>query len=140
MACMHHDNFIGQSHGFDLVMGDIDHGRAQPLFEGGNLGAHVDTQGGIEIGQRLVKKKQPRIAHDGAANGDTLALPARQFARLALKQRIQPQNLCGRLDPRADIGLINARQTQRIAHVFGNGHMRIERIVLKDHGNAAIGG
>jgi hypothetical protein len=34
-----------------------------------------------------------RLAHDGAADGDALALPARQLLGLALQQRLDAQDL-----------------------------------------------
>ena len=82
----HHDA-VGQRHRLDLVMRDIDHGNAERAVELGDLDAHLCAQFGIEIGKRLVEQKQLRMAHDGPADRDALALAAGKLARLALKQQ-----------------------------------------------------
>ncbi|MNL75040.1 hypothetical protein D3C87_2007760 [compost metagenome] len=58
-------------------MRHIDHGRAQPVVEAGQFDAHLYAQVGIEVGQWLIKQEELRFAHNGAANGDALLLPAR---------------------------------------------------------------
>ena len=69
-------NAVGQRHGLDLVVGDIDDGGAQALVQAFDLGAHFGAQLGVQIAQRLVEQKHLGLAHDGAANGHPLALPA----------------------------------------------------------------
>ena len=51
-----------------------------------DLGAHVDAQLGVEVGQRLVEQEQQRIAHQRAAHRDALALAAGELRRLAVEQ------------------------------------------------------
>jgi hypothetical protein len=41
-----------------------------------DLGAHLHPQFGVEIRQRLVEQEHLRIADDGTAHGDALALAA----------------------------------------------------------------
>ena len=84
-AVMHHDDLVGHGHGLDLVVGDVDRGGLQPLMQLLDLGAHLHAQFGVEIGERLVEQKHLRIAHDGAAHGDALALAAGKLARKALE-------------------------------------------------------
>ena len=57
-------------------MGDVDDRVAERLVQLGDLDAGLDAQLGIEIGERLVEQEDVRIAHDGAADGDALALAA----------------------------------------------------------------
>ena len=45
-------------------------------MQAGNLDPHVDAQFGVEVGQGLVEQKDLRMAHNGATDGDTLALTA----------------------------------------------------------------
>ena len=61
----------------------------------GELDAHLNAQRGVEIGQRLVEQEDLRLAHDGAADGDALALAAGELAGLALEQRLELQDLRG---------------------------------------------
>ena len=72
----HHD-LVGQRHGLDLVMRDIDHGGAELPVQLGDLEPRADAQRGVEVRQGFVEQEQPRLAHDRAADGDALALPAR---------------------------------------------------------------
>ena len=92
---MHDDDAVGHGHGLDLVVRDVDRGRAQPLVQFLDLGAHGNAQLGIEIGQRLVEQKHLRIAHDRAPHRDALALAARQLPRIALEQTAQRENVGG---------------------------------------------
>ena len=69
-ATQHH-HAVGQGHGLNLVVGDVDHGRLQPLVQGRELVPHADAQGGVQIGQRFVEQKDLGLTHDGAADGDT---------------------------------------------------------------------
>ena len=75
-----HD-LVGHGHRLDLIMGDVDHRRLQVLVQFGDLKAHVDTQRRVKVRQRFVKEKRRGAAHDGPADGDALALAARQLPR-----------------------------------------------------------
>jgi hypothetical protein len=88
---MHHHDLVGHGHGLDLVVGDIDGGGLQPLVQRLDLGAHRHAQLGVEVGQRLVEQEHLRIAHDGAAHRDALALAAGQLPGIAVEQRRQPR-------------------------------------------------
>ncbi len=100
--------------------------------------AHLHTQPCIEIGQRLIEQKHRRLAHDCAAHGDALSLPTRQLARLACEQRSKLENLRRSFHALRDLRALDARDLQRIAHVLGDAHMRIERVVLEHHRDVAI--
>ena len=56
------------------------------LVQALDLAAHLVAQLGVEIGERLVEQEDLRIAHDGAADGDALALAAGKLARIAVEQ------------------------------------------------------
>ena len=78
------------------------------------------------------------MAHDGAADGHALALAAGQVLGLAVQQRLQFQD-AGRLgDLLRDLVLGLAGKPQREAHVFAHRHMRVKRIGLEHHRNAAL--
>ena len=95
-AAVHDGDARGQRHGLDLVVRDIDGGLADPLVQLLDLGAHVDAQLGVEVGQRLVEQEQGGVAHERPAHGDALALAAGELAGLALQQRLDLQQ---RRDP-----------------------------------------
>ena len=79
-GAQHHDP-VGERHRLDLVVGDVDHRGAELLVQPRDLDAHLDAQFGVEIGERLVEQEHLRLAHDGAADGDALALAAGQLLR-----------------------------------------------------------
>ena len=85
VAGVQHDDAVGHGHGFDLVVGDVDHGGLELLVQFGDLEPHVDAQRGVEVGQRLVEQEGLGLAHDGAADGDALALAAGEGARAAVE-------------------------------------------------------
>ena len=62
-----------------------------------DLGAHLDAQLGVEVGQRLVEQEELGVAHQRPAHRDALALAARQLAGLAVEQVVDLQEL---RDPR----------------------------------------
>ena len=89
LAGVEHDDLVGQRHRLDLVVGDIDHRRLEPAVQLRDLQPRVDAQRRVEVGQRLVEQEQLRLAHDGAADGDALALAAGKLGRPALRDRVR---------------------------------------------------
>ncbi len=61
-------------------------------------------------------------------------------AGLALEQFSDLQNLGGSLNLLVDVGFFDAAHLQAEPDVLGNGHVRIESIILKDHGDIAVPG
>jgi len=59
--------------------------------------------------------------------------------RLAIQHRSNFQNPGGFADPAVDLGRAHAAVAQPIGHVVVNAHVRIERVVLEDHGDVALG-
>ncbi|MCY1241441.1 hypothetical protein D9M72_543410 [compost metagenome] len=74
---VHNDDAIGHGHGFHLVVGDVDGGRLKTPMQQFDFGAHFDAQLGVEVGQRLVEKKDIGLAHDRPTDRHALALAAR---------------------------------------------------------------
>ena len=83
-AFAHEHNAVGQGHGLDLVMGDINHGLAQVLVQAFDFAAHLITQLGIQVRQWFIEKVEPCIAHHRTANRHALQLSTRQLTRIAL--------------------------------------------------------
>ena len=68
-------------------MGDIDRGGAELLLQACDLEPHLHAERRIEVGQRLVEQEGLRLAHDGAADRDALALAAGELRRGAGRDR-----------------------------------------------------
>ena len=69
-----HDDLVGHCHGFDLIVCHVDHCGLKFCVKLHDLEAHADAQRSVKVGQRFVKQKCCRFAHNRTANGHTLAL------------------------------------------------------------------
>ena len=108
----------------------------QPL----DLGAHVDAQLGVEIGERLVEEEDLGIAHQGAAHGDALALAARELGGPPVQQMADLQHLGDPRDRRIALRLGHAAHLHAEGDIPGDRHVGIERVGLEHHGDVALGG
>jgi hypothetical protein len=127
-----------ERHRLDLVVGDVDRRDPQALVQLGQLRAHRDAQLGVEVGQRLVHQERRRLAHDGPAHGDALALPARQRAGPALEQLGESEHVGDLGDAALARGPVDPPQAQAEAEVAAHGQVRIQRVVLEDHRDVAL--
>ena len=139
LARTQHHDLVGQGHRLDLVVGDVDDGGAQLAVQAGDFDAHVHAQFGIQVGQGFVKQKHFGVAHDGPANRHPLALAAGQSLGLAIHQRLQAENLGGGIHLGGHLGFGSPGKTQGEAHVLAHRHMRVQRVRLEHHGDAALG-
>ena len=99
------DDLVGHGHRLDLIVGHVDHRGLQRLVQFGDFLPHAHPQRGVKVRQRLVEQEGRRFAHDGAADGDALALAARKLARAAVKVVGQVQDLGRAFDPLVLLGL-----------------------------------
>jgi hypothetical protein len=93
---------------------------------------------GVQVRQRLIEQEHRRIAHDGPADGDALALAAGKLIGTAVEQMVDLQQVGGLLHAPIDLGPRRLRHFQAEGHVLAHAHARIKRIGLKHHGDAAI--
>ena len=158
LAGLHERDAAGHGHRLHLVVGDIDEGGAEAAVQIGKLAAHMDAQARIEIGERLVHQEDLRLAHHGAAEGGALALAAGELAGAAVEERLDLQELGDTAhglvdlagdaaaarreaaDERQAFGEERAVDHQRRGDVLPHGHVRVERVGLEDHGDAALAG
>ena len=140
LAVAQDDDVVGQRHRFGLIVGDIDHRRADVLVKLGDLDAHRDAEFGIEVGERLVEQEDLGRAHDGAPDGDALALATGELGGLALEQLLHLERARSGCDLLGDLLLAEAGHLQREADVLLDGHVRVEGVVLEDHRHAALDG
>jgi hypothetical protein len=79
-AMVHDHDLVAHLHGFQLVMGDIDRGRAHAVVQRAQLFGHVLAELGVERAKRLVHHEGLGVAHDGPPQRNALAVAARQPA------------------------------------------------------------
>ena len=137
-AGLQHDDLVGHRHGFDLIVRDIDHGRVEFLVQARQFDPHLAAQGGVEVGQRFVEQEDLGLPHDRTADGDTLALTTRQVPGPTVEVGFQLQDASGFLDLAVAFGPGNPRQAQSEPHVLPHRHVRIQRVGLEHHRQAAV--
>ena len=103
-----------------------------------DLGAHLDAQVGVEVRERLVHKENGGLPHERPAHGDALPLAAGELAGLARDDLREPEHL-GRLASLAlALALRDASHPQSERDVLEHAQMRVEGVVLEDHGDVPI--
>ena len=112
---------------------------AQVAVQPRQLDAHLHAQLGVEVGERLVEEEDIRLAHDRASDRHALPLAARKGARMAVEYFGNLQDAGGAPHLVVDFFLPGAGDAQAKGHVLEHRHMRIERIGLEHHGDAAFG-
>src|SRR6185437_12212936 len=129
---------IAHGHCLDLVMGHVQRGDAEPGVQELKLGAHLDAEIGVEIGEWLIHEKAGRLAHNRPAHRDPLPLSPGKRRRLAIEEALEPQGSGRGGDTLRDLGAWQTPLLEPKGEVLPHSHMRIERIVLKDHGDVAL--
>ncbi len=119
-------------------MGHVQRGDAEPGVQELKLGAHLDAEIGVEIGERLIHEKAGGLAHNRPAHRDPLPLSSGKRRRLAIEEALEPQGSGRGGDTLGDLGAWQTSLLESEGEVLPDGHMRIERIVLKDHGDVAL--
>ncbi len=137
-AALHHRDVVAQRHRLDLVVRDVDRRHLRLVVQVLDLGAHLDAQLGVEVGERLVEQEQRRVARQRAAHRDALALAAGELAGLAIQQVLDLQHLRDARDRRVALGLGHVAHLQPEADVLRHVHVRVERVALEHHRDVAV--
>jgi hypothetical protein len=102
------------------------------------LGTHADAQLGIQIRKRLVEEESDRIANQGAAESDALALPAGQLAGLARQQLPDAEQMRHLTDAGLDLAPAVAADAHAKREIAFDRHVREQGVVLEHEGEVAI--
>ena len=138
VAFVEDQDAVAHGHGFDLVVGDVDGGGADAAVEALELFAGRGAELSVEIGKRLVEKEDGGLADDGAGQGDALAFTTGKFARLAVEKRADAEEAGGSFHFFLVLIFGDFLGFEGESDVFVDREMRVERIALKDHGDAAV--
>jgi len=109
-------------------------------MELGELRPHLHAQLGVQVGERLVHEEHLGLTDDGAAHRDALALTTRELLGLAVQEVLDAQHARGLFDPPVDLRARELAQLQPEGHVVVDVHVRVESVVLKDHGDVPVFG
>ena len=102
------------------------------------LGTHRRAKLGIEVRERLVEQEDRGIAHDGAAQRDTLLLPAGERLGLARQHLGDAEGLGHLLNAPVDLVPRRLAQLEREAEILCDRHVGIERVGLEDHRDVPV--
>ena len=139
-AVVQHGDPLAERHRLHLVVGDVQRRHAEALVQPHELRPHLHAELGVEVRERLVHQERLRVPNDRPAHRDALALAARQRARLAVEQVLDPEQRGGLGDPLLPLRLRHPLRLEREADVRAHGHVRIERVVLEHHRDVAVDG
>ena len=98
---------------------------------------HFFTQFGVQVGQRLVQQQHWRLNHQSASQSHPLALSAREFPGVALRQIAQVHQSQSRGHALGTFGLGHGAHLQAKTHILGHRHVGKQRIALKHNAQAA---
>ena len=137
-AVLHDNDAVAKGHGLGLIVGNVDEGGVDTLAELDDLGAHLVTELGVEVGKRLVHKEDGGVTDDSTADGNTLSLSAGEGLRLAVEILGDVEDLGSLADLLIYLILRHLLELKGEGHIFINGHMGVKRVVLEDHRDIAI--
>ena len=137
-AVLHDHDAVAEGHSLGLVVGNVDEGALDLVTQLNELGTHLVTKLGIQVGQRLVHQEDLGVTHDGAADGDALALAARERLGLTVEVLGNTQDLSGGANLTVDLVLGDLLELERKRHVLVHRHIGIQSIALEHHGDVAV--
>jgi hypothetical protein len=103
-----------------------------------DLGPHGHPQLGVQVGERLVKKKYLWLTHDGPSHCDTLPLPSRELFGFSVEKFMDPEDVGCLLHTPVDLFFGKLAHFQPESEVLPDIHVRVESVVLKDHRDIPI--
>ena len=134
LSCLHHGDPIAQGHRFCLVVRHVhrrDRERAQQPVD---VDAQLLAQLRIKGRERLIEQQDARPHRERASERHALALAAGKLVDPPIAEALE-------LDEREELVDLLRRQlaadTQTIADVLGDAHVREERVALKHHADIA---
>ena len=114
-------------------MGHVDEGDADLHLDALELHLELPPELEVQRSQRLVEKKDRRLAHQRPGQGDALLLAAGQLARAPAVVPGEPDELERRSDPPADVGVGRLAPAQPEGDVVEHREVREESVALEDH-------
>ena len=135
----HDRDAVAHRHRLDLVVRDVEHRRAQLLVQPRDVGAHLDAQLGVEVGERLVHQERlrGRARSRGRARRAGAARPRARAAGGAAARRSRAGR---RRRPRARGSRASPPPPSCSAKPMFvlDAHVRVERVALEDHRDVAV--
>ena len=100
------------------------------------LGAHF----GVEVGEGFVEEEDPGLADNGPSHGHTLLLSAGEIPWHPGEDVFDSENGGRLVDAAGNVFRREMADAKAESEVFGNAEVRVERVVLENHGDIAVAG
>src|SRR6187431_2539204 len=137
-SVLEHRDAVAHRQRLGLVVRDVDGRDAEAALQRCDLGTRLDAELGVEVRQRLVHEEHLRLTHDRTTHGDALTLATGECLRLAGEVLLEVEELGGLEDAGSTLFLADAGDLQGEAHVLGDRHVRVQRVVLEHHRDVAV--
>src|ERR687897_2391326 len=138
LTVLEDDDPVGHRHGLCLVVGDVDARCPDSVVQLGDLRPHLHPELGVEVGERLVHKERLRLAHYRPPQSHPLPLATGERLGLPVEETLDGEYPCGLVHPARDLRLIHLAELEGEAHVLPHVHVRVEGVILEDHGYVAL--
>ena len=129
---------VRQHHGLLLIVGDVDDRDPQAALDAPELVLHFLAQTAVKGAERFVHQHQAGLKHQRPGDGHALLLAAGQLGRTPLLKSFQAHELQRAPDALSDLLRVEPAYFERKRQVAANRHMRKQRVVLKNHADAAL--
>ncbi|CAM5183264.1 hypothetical protein CDEN61S_04238 [Castellaniella denitrificans] len=138
-AARHHQDLVGEGHGLDLVVGDVDQRQAQFVMDLLELAAQFPFQVGIDHRQRLVEQHRGHVrAHQPAPQGNLLLGVGRQIGRALVEPGGQVEHFGDAADALADPVFRHLAVAQGKRQVLAHRHGVVDDGELEHLGDVAL--
>lgn len=133
----HDGHAVGQGHCFVLVVGDVDDGCAELGLDPLDFELHRLAQVFVEGAEWFVHQQNRRFANQCPGDSDPLLLSARKLTWIAVIETDQLHQVEDSPHTILDRQAIQPAHAQGEGHVLVDGHVREQRIFLKNHADVA---
>ena len=140
LAIAHHRNLVGECQRFELVVRDEQRGDLQALREHLEFDAHVVTELGVEVRERLVEQQRLRLTDERTRKGETLLLAAGQLRSRTALQAIEAHQ-SERLHHailHLSFGQFALALCERERNIIEHVHVRPDSVGLEHHADGAL--
>jgi hypothetical protein len=104
------------------------------------LGAELGAHFGVEVGEGLVEEEDAGLADDGSPDGDALLLSAGEVSWHPGEEIFDAENGGGFVNAAGNVICGEMADAEPEGEVLGNAEVRVEGVVLEDHGDIAFTG
>src|SRR5215212_6804990 len=139
LAIAHDSDPICHRQGFRLIVGDVDRRGFEVAQEVLQLGPHFRTEARIDMRDRLIHDQNCRVPDNSPRNRHALFLATGQLTRLPLEDVTNVESGHGAIEQSFDLSRFDSSNFEREYDVLSDCEVRVERIILKNHGDITVG-